>query len=214
MRDRPRNLLDLMRVRGDVTVDELAAELKLTRTTIVNHLNRLMGEGYVRRSGLRRGRRRPSVVYKLTPSADRIFPQLYEEFLNDVLEDLGSRRPPTIKQVICDVRDHWIARDLPVVKGFRGKQRINRALDILSKRGFMPALQRRGRVAVLQQYNCPLVRLCERYPDVPDMILRWIKALFGTPTTRSGCIAMGNASCSYVLGRGARSLKLIPKPRA
>jgi predicted ArsR family transcriptional regulator len=195
-----------MRVRGDVTVDELAGELQLTRTTIVNHLNSLMGEGYVRRSGLRRGRRRPSVIYKLTPSADRIFPQMYEEFLTDVLEDLSSRRPTNIKQVIRGVRDRWIARDLPAVEGLRGKQRINRTLDVLSKRGFMPVLQSRGRVPVLQQHNCPLVRLCERYPDVPDLVLRWIKALFGTPATRLGCIAIGNASCSYVLGRGARSL--------
>ena len=194
-----------MRMHNEVTVDELASELRLTRTTIVNHLNSLMGEGLVKRAGLRRGPRRPSVIYKLTANADRMFPQAYEEFLSDVLQELSSSRPARRKQVICGVRDRWIARDLPSVKGLRGKQRLNRALDVLSRRGFMPTLAGSPRRRVLQQHNCPLRRLCERYPDVRDLIARWVQALFGTPLTRLGCVAIGNSSCSYDLGRGARS---------
>lgn len=210
MRDRSGNLLDLMRMRGEVTVDELARELRLTRTTVVNHLNSLMGEGLVKRAGLRRGSRRPSVVYKLTANADRMFPQGYEEFLSDVLDELSSSRPSS-KQVICAVRDRWIARDLPSVKGVRGEQRVERALDVMSRRGFMPTLEGSGRTRVIQQHNCPLRRLCERYPDVRDLISRWIQALFGIPLRRSGCVAIGNASCSYILGGGTRSQKLNRK---
>ena len=214
MRDRSGNLLDLMRMRSEVTVDELATELRLTRPTVVNHLNSLMGDGLVKRAGLRRGSRRPSVVYKLTANADRMFPQGYEEFLSDVLEELSSRRPSSSKRVICGVLHRWIARDLPSVKGLRGEQRVGRALDVLSRRGFMPTLEGPRWRRVVQQHNCPLRRLCERYPDVRDLISRWIRTLFGAPLTRSGCVAIGNTSCSYVLGGGARSPKPIAKPVA
>lgn len=207
MRDRPRTLLDSMRMRGGVTVDELASELRLTRTTIVNHLNSLMGEGLVQRGGLRCGRRRPSVVYKLTANADRIFPQLYDTFLSDILEELNARQPGKIKPVIRGVRDRWIARDLPAVKGLRGEHRITRALGVMTEHGFMPALEGPRRARVLQQYNCPLRRLCELYPDVRGLISRWIEALFGARVTRLGCSATGDAACSYILGRGVPSSK-------
>ena len=203
MRSRFGNLLDLMRMRGGVTVDELASELRLTRTAILNHLNSLMGEGLVERAGLRRGPRRPSVVYKLAANADRMFPQGYEEFLGDVLDALGSRRPPYTKNVIHRVRDRWIARDLSKVKSLRGEHRVNRALDVLSQRGFMPKIERVQGKRVVQQHNCPLLHVCQRYPDVRDLITRWIQALFGTPITRLGCVATGNTSCSYVFSRKA-----------
>lgn len=214
MRDRSGNLLDLMRMRSEVTVDELATELRLTRPTVVNHLNSLMGDGLVKRAGLRRGSRRPSVVYKLTANADRVFPQGYEELLSDVLGELSSRRPSSSKRVICGVLDRWIARDLPAVKGLRGEQRVDRALVVLSKRGFMPTLEGPRWRRVLQQHNCPLRRVCESYPDVRDLILRWIGALFGVTITRAGCVATGSTSCSYVFGPRHAPRKSKAKPEA
>jgi predicted ArsR family transcriptional regulator len=184
--------------------------LRLTRPTIVNHLNSLMGEGLVKRAGLRLGRRRPSVIYTLTANADRIFPQGYEEFLRDVLEELSSRRRTYSKHVIYRIYNRWIARDLPAVKGLRGERRVDRALVVLSKRGFMPTLEGPRSRRVLQQHNCPLRRVCERYPDVRDLILRWIGALFGATITRSGCVAIGSTSCSYVFGK-ARSVEIDRK---
>jgi len=211
MRDRPKNLLDVMRVRGGITVDELAGELQLTRTSVVNHLKLLMGEGLVKRGGLRPGSRRPSVIYTLTANADRIFPQLYEEFLTDILEELSSHRPANVKRIIAGVRKRWLTRDLSAVEGLRGEQRVRRALDVLSKRGFMPVLEGPPETRELKQYNCPLRRLCAGYPDVRDMITQWIRALFGVPLIRLGCSATGDTSCSYILGREVRPSKPIAK---
>ncbi|MDQ6780106.1 MAG: hypothetical protein M3Z37_02995 [Candidatus Eremiobacteraeota bacterium] len=150
-----------------------------------------------------------SVVYALTANADRIFPQLYEEFLTAILEELASRRPANLKRVIAGVRKRWLIRDLSAVEGLRGEQRVRRALEVLSERGFMPALEGPPRARELKQYNCPLRRLCGSYPDVRDMITRWMETLFGVPLIRSACTATGDASCSYVLGRVAQPSKPI-----
>jgi predicted ArsR family transcriptional regulator len=196
-------LLDLMRVRKGVTVDELAAELYVTRTTIVNHLRPLMSEGFVRRAGLRRRPRRPSVIYELAPNAAGIFPQLYEDFSDEVLEELSSRKPALIKQIIGGVGKRWIVRDLPIVERLRGGRRLQGALALFSKRGFMPTLASSASGRTLEQHNCPLQRLCGRYPQVPDMIRRWMGALLGTSLRRSACMGKGDHSCAYVLGRAA-----------
>jgi predicted ArsR family transcriptional regulator len=192
--------VDLMRVRNGVTVEEVARELSLTRTTISNHLKSLMSEGLVARSGLRRGPRRPSVLYVLTADADRIFPQLYEEFANEVLAEIAVSRAPQMERVLRGVGDRWIARDMVRVKGQRGRHRFDRALEVLARRGFMPSMKAKGSVVTLQHFNCPLRHLCSGFPAVRRMILRWIQALFGVRVRQTACICTGNPSCAYSLG--------------
>ncbi|HZV79399.1 MAG TPA: helix-turn-helix domain-containing protein [Candidatus Binatus sp.] len=194
-------LLNIMRVRHGVTVDELAAGLSLTRTTIINHLHSLMGEGLVRRGGLRRGQRRPSVVYELTAEADRAFPQLYEEFSEDLLDELGSEQPARVKRIFAGIGKRWIARDAPAVKNLRGPRRIEAALSLLTERGFMPAWEGTASKRTLYQYNCPLRSLCQRDPEVTNLIHRWIQSLFGVGLARTGCMAKGDRSCVYVVKR-------------
>lgn len=63
-------------------------------------------------------------------------------------------------------------------------------------------------------YPSPSVDLSSRSfsrSDNNDLTSRWIQALFGVPIRRSGCVAIGNAPCSYILGAGALSPKLIRK---
>lgn len=201
MREVRRHLLDLMRIRGGLTVEEAARELGLTRTAAVNHLKSLMGEGLVRRGGLRRGTRRPSVVHSLTADADRLFPQRYEEFARDIVAEVERLRSPHAKRVLRGVGDRWIARDAPALQGLRSGQRFDRALEIMAERGFMPALQRTASSVTLRQFNCPLRRLCAGSTDVRGVILRWIQALFGAPTRRVECICEGASSCAYKIGR-------------
>ncbi|HEV2037211.1 MAG TPA: hypothetical protein VGQ96_01290 [Candidatus Eremiobacteraceae bacterium] len=197
--------MELMRVRGGVSVEEAARELHLTRTTVVNRLKSLMGDGLVKRSGLRRGPRRPSIVYTLTADADRVFPELYEEFASDILHEMAGRRSPQTASVIRGVTNRWIARDTPAVQGLHGRQRVDRALDVLSKKGFMPALDGSGRSMTLQHFNCPLRRLCVDSIDVRNLIRRWIEALFGMPAHRSACICKGAPACRYLLGQHSAS---------
>jgi len=194
-------MVDLMRVRNGVTVEEVARELGLTRTTVANHLKSLMSEGIVTRRGLRRGPRRPSVLYALTADADRVFPQLYEEFAGEILEEIAHARVPQIKRVLRGIENRWIARDIAELKGLRGKRRFDRALEVLSKRGFMPTMERSARATTLREFNCPLSHLCVGFPEVRSMILGWTQALFGVRAHRTACIGSGDPSCSYSLGR-------------
>ncbi|HZW32242.1 MAG TPA: AsnC family protein, partial [Isosphaeraceae bacterium] len=58
-----RELLDLIRRRGPLTVPEMAASLGVTGTAIRNRLARLLGTGLVERRAERGGRGRPRHVY-------------------------------------------------------------------------------------------------------------------------------------------------------
>ena len=69
-------ILVLLR-RGTETVNDLAAALGLTDNAVRAHLTALERDGLARRSGTRRGSRKPTVTYALSAEAEQLFPKEY-----------------------------------------------------------------------------------------------------------------------------------------
>ena len=80
--------------RASRTVEELAQALGLTDNAIRAHLASLERDGLVRQQGVRRGVRKPSYAYDLTPEADRLFPKPYAPVLGQLLDVLAERLEP------------------------------------------------------------------------------------------------------------------------
>jgi predicted ArsR family transcriptional regulator len=192
-----RHILELLRIRAGQTVGELASALHVTRTAVLSHLAALQADGLARRRGLRRGKRRPSVVYEATESADAAFPKSYEAFAADLLQALRSHGPSALTRALHGVEAAWIARDVPRVQTLRGSARAEMAGKILIERGFLPTLQQNHRDYVLREHNCPVMRLASEHPEVCDSIHRWMEALFGAPMNRVHCMRRGDAFSEY-----------------
>jgi len=209
MHDRRRLVLDALRVRGALTLDELARELRLTRTATANHLARLQANGLVTRVGLRAGKRRPSITYGLTEQADRSFPQEYETLALHVLDETARAGSEQLDRVLRRVGERWLARDLPPVRSLRGRPRLERAVQIVAERGFMPSLEPSSRGLALRNHNCPIARACGAHHQVADMVKRWVEALVGTRVQRTACICKGAPACEYsILPKHRRHSKI------
>lgn len=78
---------------GEATVDELAHALDLTDNGIRAQLALLERDGLVCEDGVRRtaGSRKPSLLYRLAPGADRLFPKPYGHVLGALLAVMGER---------------------------------------------------------------------------------------------------------------------------
>ncbi|MDR7556544.1 MAG: ArsR family transcriptional regulator [Armatimonadota bacterium] len=200
MRETRARIVDLLRRRGPLTVEDLARALHVTRTAVIGHLAALQADGFVTRRGLRPGIRRPAVLYGLTPAADALFPKAYEEFAALVLADLKRRSPGHLRRLLRRIADAWIARDLPRVAPLRGRERLTRATEILAERGFMPTLERTRTGYVLREHNCPLMRLAVDHVEVCDMVHRWLEALVGAQLIRVRCLRQGDPYSAYALG--------------
>lgn len=205
LRETRRHIVEILRTRGEQTVEELARTIGLSRTAVMNHLRILQGEGFVTRRGLRHGGRRPSVIYALTPAAEELFPRSYDEFASLLLEEARRKGAGDLNDLMRRVGDRWIARDLPRVDGLRERQRIEEAVKILSERGFMPALEAAAQGPVLREHNCPMMRLTTAHPELCDVVHRWLEAIFGTRLQRLQCQRDGALFSTYALQ--------LPKPR-
>lgn len=200
MRDTRREVLERIRVRGGQTVPDLVAALRLTRTAVLNHLTALQAEGFVKRRGMRRGTRRPSVVYETTPAADDLFPKGYEAFAADVLDALDRNEPDGLARTLKSVGDEWIERDGPRVVRLSGRERLEEARKILAERGFMPVLTSEAGEQLLREHNCPVMRLAVEHAEVCDMVHRWLESLVGGRLTRVRCMRRGEPFSEYRIG--------------
>jgi predicted ArsR family transcriptional regulator len=201
MRETRRRVLETLRKHTALTVAELAHELGLTRTAAVNQLRSLQSEGMAERIGVRASKRRPSMLYKLTADADRLFPTEYDTLAIGVIDELKGLGGRKFRGVVERLARRWAARDGATMKNAKGAARVEKAVAILSDRGLMPALERAGRGHVLRHYHCPLQRVGATHPEVCVIIERWIGALFGAPIKRIGCTSLGDAHCAYAIGR-------------
>jgi predicted ArsR family transcriptional regulator len=200
MNETRRRILELLRIRGGQTIPDLVTALRLTRTAVLSHLAILQAEGFARRQGMRRGTRRPSVLYEATPAADAVFPKGYEAFAAAVLDALSRNNHDTLTRALARVGDAWIERDAPRVRRLRGRARLEEARKILAERGFMPVLMTAAGERVLREHNCPLMRLALDHSEICDMVHRWLESLVGEPLTRVRCMRQGEPFSEYRVG--------------
>ncbi len=73
---------------GPQTVEDLARSLNVTDNAVRAHLATLERDGLVQQTGVRRGLRKPSHVYGLTPQGDARFPKAYAAVLQALLHVL------------------------------------------------------------------------------------------------------------------------------
>lgn len=198
-------IVEMLRLEGGHTVENLCVALGLSRTAVKSHLTGLRAEGLVRRRGLRPGTRRPSNVYELTPEADRLFPKGYDEFAAALIDEIKRQRPDDLDGYLARIADRWIARDRPRVDGLHGHERFERAKEILADRGFMPVLDRTADGYELREHNCPLMRLTADYVEVCNMVHRWLEALFGTQLSRGRCLRAGDPFSAYTITGSAQT---------
>ena len=197
MQETRRRIVEMLRVRGGQTVQDLVGALHLTRTAVINHLSTLQAEGLVTRRGLRRGKRRPSVVYETTRSADSAFPKAYEAFAAAVLDALREEDPAALRVALRRVGEGWVERDRHLVDGLKGHARVEASRKILEEQGFLPSVQRAGRGYVLREHNCPVLPLAVDHAEVCDAVHRWMESLIGAPLVRVQCMRRGGAFSEY-----------------
>ena len=79
-------ILDYLRQHGEGSVRELGAFLELTPTGVRQHLAILEREGFVLSRELRGHVGRPALTYRLTPTAEALYPKSYGELASALLE--------------------------------------------------------------------------------------------------------------------------------
>jgi predicted ArsR family transcriptional regulator len=205
MQQTRRDILEILRRRGQATVDELVEDLlrrrgHITSVTVRHHLGRLQDEGLVMTSELRRKHSpgRPQHIYGLTPQADAYFPNNYQRLVAGLLSQLQRQLPADGVNVILEgVAQQWAAEmdlsDLPM------QRRMDAVVEYLNGQGYVASWETTGEGIVLHTSNCPYHLVADSSISLCDMDMRLVASLVGAVPRRLSRMQSGDETCSYLI---------------
>jgi predicted ArsR family transcriptional regulator len=183
------------------TVRELAAALDLTDNAVRAHLLQLERDGLVEQRGLRRGRRKPHLIYGLSAEAEHIFPKAYGPLLNHLVGVISSRlNTRGLRSTMREVGEA-VARDHRGKFSMRNRrERINAALELFHDLGGAAKLDRRNGKPIIHGRNgCPLAAVTANHPEACLIIESLLAKIIGVPAKK--CCEYGETPrCCFELG--------------
>ncbi len=196
------HILNILKERGQATVDDLSQELGLTAVTVRHHLDILRGEGLIASPLIRRRKTpgRPQYVYTLADKAASFFPKRYRQLTNLILDELRSYLSPAeMDQLMKNIGARIASQaDLPEENGF--ETRLIAVTDFLNELGYMARWERRdnGDYA-LHVANCPYEAVSHQDHQVCTIDMTLLTHLLGTSPQRISWSAQGDQDCCYLI---------------
>lgn len=184
------------------TVNDLAEALALTDNAVRAQLTALERDGLVRKSGVRRGLRKPHQEYELTPEADHFFPKPYAPVLRELLAVLKGRLPPeTLDELLREVGAR-LAAGKPTPAAGRAaalEQRIEAAAAMLGELGGLAQVERSNGNFVIRSVSCPLAAVSAAHPEVCQLGQALVARVVGVPV-RERCGRGPSPQCCFEIG--------------
>lgn len=196
-------LIDMMKVDGEISVDDAVGQLDLAKTTIRQHLQLLEQYGLVKRRQQRQGRGRPRIMYSLTDQATEFYPDLEGQLLSELVEYLIEQGHLSLVDAFFE--DHWqdhaetvIAQAKAAGGGWRA--RMEALIAFLSEQGFLPEMASGEESTRVRVCNCPY-RTAVAATRLPCKLEgEFLEALTGRQAKRIEYILDGDPCCVYRLG--------------
>lgn len=138
-------ILEILRHRERVGVEELAQELGLAGATVRRHLDVLMRDGYVSVSQIRGGPGRPRYAFSITEAGSELFSQHYvrltrrlvDEVMGLSSEETAGRSGAQIASLVFEKMADRLATEYgPRIDGATTEARARRAAELLAADGF------------------------------------------------------------------------------
>lgn len=194
-------LLFLLKTRGPQSAQDLASALGVTKEAARQHLLRLAGEGLVRAASDIRGVGRPVQVWKLTPEAQKRFPDTHAELAAGMIESVralfgAGGLEALIARREQENRDRYQAR-------LRGavtlQQKVARLARQRTSEGYMAEWRREGDGFILTENHCPICAAAAACSGFCRSELQLFRGLLGPEVTveRTDYLLAGGRRCAY-----------------
>ena len=195
-------ILNILKERGQVTVDELSRELGLTAVTVRHHIDILRSEGLVAAPLARRRKApgRPKHIYALTEKASALFPKRYSHLVSQILDEVRAySSPDEVDQMMKRIGER-MANQATISDDDDLEARLAATVEFLDGLGYMAQWeQSKDGDYLLHIANCPYERVSQRDRQVCTIDREMLTHLLGVPLQRVASVAQGDHQCTYVI---------------
>lgn len=203
-------LLKMIKVKGAMSVNDMAKQLGITEMAIRRHLNTLERDGLIAASLVRQAMGRPTNLYSLTELADDLFPKNYHHLTLDLLGELASdseEGDDPVGKLFERRKEKLVRKYEQRMEGKNLGERVSELADIQNSGGYMVEWERdEAGNYVFQEFNCPISQVAHQYDHACSCELSLFKSLLETDVERTECLAKGGKKCVYIIqGKSATS---------
>jgi predicted ArsR family transcriptional regulator len=199
MQDTRQQILEILKRRGEITVQELSEELGLTSVTVRHHLEILRSEGYITNPEVQHSNRpgRPRYVYRLTAMAADLFPSNYAGLAGALLDAIEQLHPEQREEILEETAHQLASEAGPLPR--EPKQRLEVMSRFLKRLGFVSRWEKSEEDSsyYLHICNCPYHYVAQSHPETCKIDETMLKDLTGTDIERVEGHASENSLCSY-----------------
>ncbi len=201
------DLVKQLRRAGDQSVVALAEALRLKRSTVRCNLESLLADGLVSRKpdGIS-GPGRPKYLYRLTSTAEALFPTLYSFLSRQLLRLAGSEKAYSREELIDLLAEPWRNVTPPRIGDPDLAGRVEEAASRLSDVGVLadPIVSSDDSFAV-SVYHCPLVDVIGESSVVCHAVLQSLAEAFADVdihrVEQPGEDGLCGGQCAYFIRR-------------
>lgn len=192
-------ILEYLRRHGEATVRGLASVLHLTATGIRQHLAVLEREGLVKSHEVRGRVGRPALVYSLTPAGDALFPHLYDDLSNQLLDEIRALAGTKgLQGILMRVASRSAEPYVPRMQGKDLARRVEEAVAVINERGCVAEYASGGPGEFLiNQFTCPFPNVARVHRGVCAMEVEFVRQLTGGDARLTNSLLRGDHCCTY-----------------
>ena len=193
-------LTKLLESKGGLTVDELAAQIDITRSAVKQHLTGLERSGFVQHTSSKSGRR-PRFLYTLTESGIDLFPKRYSWFSRVMFENLRKKIGASkFGSYMFELGVDMSAAAIPRLVGKTRVERVVEIVKIMNETGFAARVTspaKGEKIPRIECKNCVFHDLSKDYTEVCQFDLGFLSGLMGAPIEHEECMQRGGQACRF-----------------
>ena len=210
--DTRRELLQIIKRRGSLSIDEAMEALGMARTTVREHLLQLKEKGFLKRTVEREGRGRPSHRYEMTRRAKVLFPSRDGELMGELVQFLNEQGAQKLVETFFE--SYWKKRTQAVKRKLRDvapdnlEEQLAVLQEILEKEGFMPEVDEDESSVTVRECNCPFPESVKQTRVPCQLEKKFYETIFETELARVTYIPDGNPACTYEVSKEEATLTI------
>jgi predicted ArsR family transcriptional regulator len=202
-----KQLLDLIKKYGRLSIDEATNRTDLAKTTLREHFLQLENDGYVERYFERNGPGRPSLQFELTSKGHNLYPsyesKLARQFIRFLKEQDEEDKIEEFFEEFWDERYQKASGRMNQHSNDQPEKQLKALIAMLDEEGFMPEMDfnKDSETLTIKECNCPFSEVVKETRLPCKLEALFYKKLFGEEAERKTHIAKGDYSCTYEIPR-------------
>lgn len=191
----------LLSSQSGMSIDELAAQLDISRNAVKQHLVGLEMQSLVKEAALNSTGGRPARSYSLTEQGINHFPKQYSWFCGLLLDEMAAEiSEQALEQKMWDMGVKLAGSLAPQFSHKNPQQKLEALVELLQSLGYHASLLQTESGSDIRAINCVYHDLAQQYPALCQFDKAIISTLLEKPVQQTCCMAKKDCDCRFKIG--------------